>query len=546
MSTLKPQTELDSKSLELQHLDLNDSAHDAVKGEMAAEHEHIQKELTLWQNLKLYRKCVFWAAVMSASLIMEGYDKALIGNFWAQPAFSQRYGVYVPSTNSYTVTAPWQVAIGQAATIGSFFGLILGGWQVDRFGYRNVMLVNMVCMLPSVVLVTFAPNQVALLLGQMLCGIPWGVFAALAPAYSSELCPIGLRGYLTTYVNLCWVIGQFIAAGVVLGTTSMTGEWAYRLPFCLQLLWPLILIPLYWFCPESPWWLVRKGRLDDAEAVVRRVSDVSLANEAAGAVAAMVRTNKIELEANQGHNPRWRDCFKGIDLRRTEISAISWATQVMSGGSYTIGFCTYFFRQAGLASTDAFKMGLGVTACAFVGTLLSWLLIHHCARRTIFVGGVGTLAVIHFIIGGLAIVSATGNLGAKWAQSTLTLIWVLTYDFTIGPLAYCIVGESSSTRLRAKTVAISRNVYYIAVIFSNVISPYMLNPTQWNLQGKTNFVWGPIAALCAVWGYFRLPEMKNRSFYELDVLFENKVGARHFKKTVVESQADGHATIRRE
>jgi hypothetical protein len=56
MSTLKPQTELDSKSLELQHLDLNDSAHDAVKGEMAAEHEHIQKELTLWQNLKLYRK----------------------------------------------------------------------------------------------------------------------------------------------------------------------------------------------------------------------------------------------------------------------------------------------------------------------------------------------------------------------------------------------------------------------------------------------------------------------------------------------------------
>jgi SP family general alpha glucoside:H+ symporter-like MFS transporter len=136
---------------------------------------------------------------------------------------------------------------------------------------------------------------------------------------------------------------------------------------------------------------------------------------------------------------------------------------------------------------------------------------------------VGPLAVIHFIIGGLAIVSATGNLGAKWAQSTLTLIWVLTYDFTIGPLAYCgfsfsrlenvlthagIVGETSSTRLRAKTVAISRNVYYMAVIFSNVISPYMLNPTQWNLQGKTNFVWGPIAALCAVWGYFRLPEMK--------------------------------------
>jgi hypothetical protein len=56
MSTLKPQTELDTKSVELQHLDLNDHGLDVIKGEMAAEHEHIQKEFTLWQNLKLYRK----------------------------------------------------------------------------------------------------------------------------------------------------------------------------------------------------------------------------------------------------------------------------------------------------------------------------------------------------------------------------------------------------------------------------------------------------------------------------------------------------------
>ena len=51
---------------------------------------------------------------------MEGYDKALIGNFWALPAFSERYGIYVPSKNTYTVEAKWQVAISQAATIGSF------------------------------------------------------------------------------------------------------------------------------------------------------------------------------------------------------------------------------------------------------------------------------------------------------------------------------------------------------------------------------------------------------------------------------------------
>lgn len=67
------------------------------------------------------------------------------------------------------------------------------------------MLVNMAFMIPSVLIVTLAPNKVALLMGQLLCGFPWGVFAALAPAYSSEVCPVGLRAYLTTYVNMCWV-----------------------------------------------------------------------------------------------------------------------------------------------------------------------------------------------------------------------------------------------------------------------------------------------------------------------------------------------------
>jgi SP family general alpha glucoside:H+ symporter-like MFS transporter len=66
------------------------------------------------------------------------------------------------------------------------------------------MLYSMMSMIPFVLIVTLAPNQVALMIGQLLCGFPWGIFAALAPAYSSEICPIGLRPYTTTYNNLCW------------------------------------------------------------------------------------------------------------------------------------------------------------------------------------------------------------------------------------------------------------------------------------------------------------------------------------------------------
>lgn len=68
----------------------------------------------------------------------------------------------------------------------------------------------------------------------------------------------------------------------------------------------------------------------------------------------------------------------------------------------------------------------------------------------------------------------------------------------------------------------------------------MLNPSQWDLGAKTGFLWGPICLLCFVWAYFRLPEFKGRSYYELDILFERKISARKFSSTTVEVGADEH------
>lgn len=201
-----------------------------------------------------------------------------------------------------------------------------------------------------------------------------------------------------------------------------------------RLVWPTILIPLYWFAPESPWWYVRHDRIDEAEKVVRRLASSALGEDASVAVAAMIRTNQLELDANSGAQSSWVDCFRGTDLRRTEISALSWAAQNICGGSYAIGWVVYFFRQAGLETQDAFKMGLANTACAFVGTMLSWVLISRFGRRTIFVCGVLWLSLIHFIVGGLSFLK---NGGGKWAQAALLLVWVMSYDFTIGPIAYC-------------------------------------------------------------------------------------------------------------
>ena len=81
-------------------------------------------------------------------------------------------------------------------------------------------------------------------------GLPWGIFAAATPAYAAEIVPMALRGYLTTYVNLCWVMGRMIGSGVLNGLLSNKTEWGYRIPFALQWMWPVPLSIIMLWAPE--------------------------------------------------------------------------------------------------------------------------------------------------------------------------------------------------------------------------------------------------------------------------------------------------------
>lgn len=130
----------------------------------------------------------------------------------------------------------------------------------------------------------------------------------------------------------------------------------------------------------------------------------------------------------------------------------------------------------------------------------------------------------------------------RWAVGALLLVYTALYDATVGPVCYTIVGEISSTRLRAKTVAIARIAYVIIGIVNAVIMPYFLNSAELNWGAKTGFFWGGFAFLCLIWTFFRLPEAKDRTYGELDVLFENKITARKFASTTVDQFADheGH------
>ncbi|GKU02011.1 maltose permease mal31 [Fusarium langsethiae] len=518
------------------HAPASEIVKDTSIAKQAAEEEH---SLTLLQAIRKYPKAVLWSVLLSTSIIMEGYDIVLISSFFAQPAFRQHYGSYQSSTDTWQITASWQNALSNAVSVGTIIGAFANGYFTHKLGYRKVLLASLVAICDFIFISFFSPNLPVLLVGQFLCGIPWGVFATMAPAYASEVCPMALRGYLTVYVNLCWAIGQLISAGVQAGFSNKTGQWSYRVPFAIQWAWPLPLFAVLFFAPESPWYFVRIGAYHEAEKSVMRLSSSKEPAHAKQAVAMMIHTDEIEKSIDQGTS--YMDCFRGIDRRRTEIACMAFAAQPFCGSAMG-GTPTYFFVQAGLPESISFRMSVGGLGIASVGTVISWWLLAPFGRRTLYLWGLGLLTVVLMTVGFIS-VGAGDSQSGNYAQASMMLIWLGVYYMTVGPICYAIISEVSATRLRAKTVCISRIAYYITQIICNVVNPYMLNPTAGNWRGKTGFFWGGCSFFFFIWTFFRLPETKSKTFEELDILFAHRVKTREFSKYKVDAYAEDDRTF---
>lgn len=380
-----------------------------------------------------------------------------------------------------------------------------------------------------------APNIQSLLAAEILCGIPWGVFQTLPVTYASEVCPVVLRGYLTTYVNFCWGLGQLIGIGVIKSMLGRDDQWSYRIPYGLQWMWPLPLCIGIFLAPESPWWLVRKGRIEDAKrSLLRLTSSSRELNFDPDETIAMIRQT-TELEQHITSGASYLDCFKGTNLRRTEIVCLVWAIQNLSGNSFS-NYSTYFLEQAGLSTSNSYSFAMGQYSINMVGVFGAWFLMSlGVGRRTLYLYGLCGLCTMLFIIGFLGLVPEDHRDQGSLATGSMMIAWALFYQCSVGTVAYSLVAEISTRRLQIKTVVLGRNLYNIVAIICGILTPYMLNPDAWNWENFAGFFWAGICFLCVVYSYFRVPETTGRAFVELDMLFEQKVPARKFKTTEVQA-----------
>ncbi|CZS94005.1 related to transporter (major facilitator superfamily) [Rhynchosporium agropyri] len=490
-------------------------------------------EMSFRQCFKAYTPAILFSAIGSSTCIMQGYDLALIGNFYGMIQFNKKYGTsvgVVGGVTLYEIAAGWKLGLNVAALVGEIIGLYLGGLLSQKFGYKKTMIGSLIFMILGSLIPCFAPSVWVLVLGQFICGIPWGIFQTLPTAYAVEIAPAPLRPLLCSAINICWLLGQLMAVGVVMLSKNMEGNLPFRFPFFLMLALPAFILVGVIFSPESPVWLVRQGRENDAKKSLLKLTRRNVEGfDADGIILLLKETNEIEKARSEGTS--FFDCFRGMNLRRTEIACGAWMAQSLCG-SVLIGLSVLFYQSAGTKYEQALLYTLIQAPIGIVGGILNWFLIAKLPRRALFLGGLGLLCATLVTIG-----FGSWSDQVEKITSYLFIFWVFVYGCTVGPSSYSIVAEIPSSQLKAPTISLARMAYNSCNIIASALTSFMLTDKKgkgWSWKTKSALFWGGSALLCFIWAYVRVPEQKGVSNIDMEVMFENKERRWNFGKRAKE------------
>jgi len=186
-------------------IDKLSSIDEVVEAKHATDAEH---NTTLWEGIKRWRKAIFWSFAFSLCIVMDGYDLAFTGTLYAHPAFQRQFGQ--PFEDGYEIPAAWQSAMTTTLKVGHIGGLIIDGYFSEIVGRKKVSLATLIALAGIIFMQFFAKSLPVFMMGRFIAGVPLGVFQAAANTYAAEVCPVFLRGYLMTYVRVCWVqVGRY-------------------------------------------------------------------------------------------------------------------------------------------------------------------------------------------------------------------------------------------------------------------------------------------------------------------------------------------------
>jgi MFS family permease len=187
----------------------------------------------------------------------------------AVKSFRRDFGYYFEGEP--VLPASWQSAFNAISSVGQFGGGFLCSYLADLYGRRWSLLAGIVIATGGIIGEILSTTNVAFLISKLILGVGLGFYLTIAPLATSEISPVVFRGIATAGVQFGIGSGQLLSNGAIKAFGEWESRWAYRAPFALQLFFCVFLLAGLPFAPESPWWLARKGRREEAKHALTRL-----------------------------------------------------------------------------------------------------------------------------------------------------------------------------------------------------------------------------------------------------------------------------------
>ncbi|PKS11134.1 hypothetical protein jhhlp_002895 [Lomentospora prolificans] len=489
-----------------------------------------EREIGKIESIKRYPLAFAWSIFAVWCVLLVSFENQAAGNIISVPEFRKDFGYEFEG--SYVLHANWQSAFQGAPVASGMVGALGCGALADWLGRRAVIMICLVFSYASISMEFVATTNELFFGGKFLNGFAIGALASVTVSYVGEIAPMALRGMLTCLTGLAYTLGPLIVAVIVNETGTYDSRWAYRAVFCAQYGFAVVATILVPFMPESPWWLVSKGRDEKALKALARLS--SKGEEGHKRLAAMRQT--LEQVKAETEGATYLECFRNSNLRRTIISVSLLCIQSLSGITFAASYSTYYMQLAGYSIADSFKLQIVQQVISLVGNVMSWYLVDKFGRRSLSFWGLFILNIILWLMGGLAV---DGSPGAIKGTVAMILLYCWWYNVTIGATAYTVLCEVSTSRLRVKTIAIGMTLQYGLNMMWSFVLPYLFNPDKANLGAKLAFIFGGLAIISLVFLWFFLPETAGRTYEELDEMFMKGVPSRDFRNYKSDAQTNG-------
>jgi SP family general alpha glucoside:H+ symporter-like MFS transporter len=186
-----------------------------------------------------------------------------------------------------------------------------------------------------------------------------------------------------------------------------------------------------------------------------------------------------------------------------------------------------------MATTVAFNFSMAIQSVNIVATGLAIFLTGYIGRRTFYLCGTAAIALFQLVLGVLGVAGAAN---VALGVAVMMIMIQLAFKLSVGPICYAIIGEVPNSRLRNKTIALARTAYIVTNVAIGQLLPRMLSPTDFDWGAKSGWFWLGAGIFCVSYTFFRVPETKDRTYLEIDRMFEEGVSARKFKATRYESK----------